>query len=536
MPAPKWLLVAKNEYRISTSSIRRIRPYFLYLVTGILAVYVVFVAPVIATNLIDSFIAFILSQAAVAVVEIMLFLVFCYFIIIPISSILREKHTEQLHILLKAPIKSSDVLLGTFLGIVPFYAILITILIGFFTALLYPLELNVIQITIIIIIFVVTSLSAFWIGIVIAALLRTKLGKVARGKDIGRGLALLLALPVLALYFALVSGGLLEKLADPSASGMVKTLLQWLPSSWGADVIVTFAQNPNNITAVWFHTVTRVGSLLAFFVAVLWLGTKAADRAYRLEAFTFTGLRANPDGVFYTTVRLLGGGGSFGTLLVSVFKDFWRNLENLLFATYILGALFLMIMFVVPNMPSGPDSPPVALLMVMVMFPFIVVMLTGDVTCKGKEALYLYRKAPSGEGRVVHAMLLKSWLMAVPLAGVVTAVLTWLTMQTTFISLLITTGLMMLFIAAFATFVLGLFLVNPAYSEKSFKFVLNIVIVIFCAIGLFLVSLAISLAILMKEGMPVGWLLYVQLIQTALCWVLGIVFLYLGKKRLSRME
>ena len=534
MLKPKWFLIAKNEYRIRTSSIHRIRPYFPYVVIGILAVYILYIAPTIVKAFINKFIAFILSQAAVAAVEIMLFSLFCYFIIIPISSILREEQTAQLHIFLKAPIKSSDVLLGTFMGEVPFYAILITVITGFFTALLFPLEFDMIQITITIIIFVVISLSAFWIGTVIAALLRTKLGRLARGKDVGRALAFILVLPVLALYFALVSGGLLETLADPEASGIVRTLLSWLPTSWGADVIFTFVLHPGDITAVWFETVTRLGGLLAFFVGVLWLGTKAAGRAYSLEAPTFIGLQAKPDGLFYKTVKLMGGGQSFGTLLVSIFKDFSRNLENLLFAIYILGTLFLMIVYVGPT-STGPDDPPVALMMTMFMFPFIVVMLTGDVTGKGKETLYIYRKAPSGEGRFIKAMLLKSWLMGIPLAGAVTALIIWSTMQATFFSLLATTGLMMLFIAAFTAFVLGLFLLNPVYSEKSVMFFVNIIIAVFCSMGLFAGSLAISLLILTGDSEP-GFLLYVQSVQTALCWLLGILFLHLGKRKLSRME
>jgi len=40
--------------------------------------------------------------------------------------------------------------------------------------------------SIIVTIFIVIFLSAFWIGTVIAALLRARLGKTARGRDIGR--------------------------------------------------------------------------------------------------------------------------------------------------------------------------------------------------------------------------------------------------------------------------------------------------------------------------------------------------------------
>ena len=209
MPTPKWLVVARNEYRIHTSRIRKVRRYFPYLIIGLLAIYVAFIAPSFARLFIDEFLAFILSQAAVAMVQIILFLIFVYFIIIPITQTLREAQAEQLEIFLAAPVKPSDVLLGEFMGQMPFYAIFVTVIAGFFTAALNPLGLDVLQMAIIIGIFVVTFLSAFWIGNVIAALLRTKFGKTARGRDIGKALALIIALPLVALVYGVQSGGVL---------------------------------------------------------------------------------------------------------------------------------------------------------------------------------------------------------------------------------------------------------------------------------------------------------------------------------------
>ena len=533
MPTPKWLVVARNEYRIHTSRIRKIRPYFPYLVIGLLAVYVAFIAPAFVSLFIDDFLAFILSQAAIAMVQIVLFMIFIYFVIIPITDTLREEQTGQLEIFLAAPVKPSDVLLGEFLGKMPFYAIFITVITGSFAAALNPLGLDIFQITIIIIIFIVTFLSATWIGTVVAALLRTKLGKTARGKDIGRALAIIIALPLVALVYAIQFGGLLTVLADPGTSGAVKTILGLLPSSWGAEVIVGFASNPGNIGAVGFETLTRFGGLVAFFVAVLWLGAKAANRAYSLEPTTFIASRAKPDGTFYKTVKSLGGGGSFGTLLVSVFKDYSRRLENLSNITYIMGLLFVTVIFVVPK--SGAMGATYIYMSAQFVFPILVVMITGEVTVRGKETLFLFRKAPSGEGRFVKALLLKGWLMAVPIAGVVTAIITVLSPQATFISLLANTGFMMLFIAAYTAFVLGLFLLNPAFSEKSPKLGVNIMIATSVSIGLF----AVSLLSLMRMGVrseTICGMLYVQLLQTALSWLVGIVFLYLGKRRLSRIE
>lgn len=533
VPTPKWLVVARNEYRIYTSKIRKIRPYFPYVLIGLLAVYVAFIAPAFVSLFIDDFLAFILSQAAIAMVQIVLFMIFIYSMIIPITDTLREEQTGQLEIFLAAPVKPSDVLLGEFLGKMPFYAIFITVITGSFAAALNPLRLDIFQITIIIMIFIVTFLSATWIGTVVAALLRTKLGKTARGKDIGRALAMIIALPLVALVYAIQFGGLLTALADPGTSGTVKTILGLLPSSWGAEVIVGFASNPGNIGAVGFETLTRFGGLVAFFVAVLWLGAKAANRAYSLEPTTFIASRAKPDDTFYKTVKSLGGGGSFGTLLVSVFKDYSRRLENLSNITYIMGLLFVTVIFVVPK--SGPMGPTYIYMTAQFVFPILVVMITGEVTVRGKETLFLVRKAPSGEGRFVKALLLKSWLMAVPIAGAMTAVITVLSPQATFISLLANTGFMMLFIAAYTAFVLGLFLLNPAFSEKSPKLGVNIMIATSVSIGLF----AVSLLSLMRMGMwseTICGMLYVQLLQTALSWLVGIVFLYLGKRRLSRIE
>ncbi|MCK4933696.1 hypothetical protein KAS06_03405, partial [Candidatus Bathyarchaeota archaeon] len=207
MPVPKWLIVAKNEYRIYTSRIRKIRPYFPYLAIMMLTVYVAFIAPAIVSPFIDDFLAFIITQLAVPMVQIILFMIFFYFIMFPITNTLKEVQTDQLEIFLAAPIKPSAVLLGEFLGIMPFYAIAVTVIAGFFTALMIPLGLDMIQIGIIIIIFVVTFLSALWIGTVVAALLRTRLGKTARGKDIGKALGLVIALPMIAIMYAIMGGG-----------------------------------------------------------------------------------------------------------------------------------------------------------------------------------------------------------------------------------------------------------------------------------------------------------------------------------------
>jgi len=509
------------------------RAQFPYLIIGFLAVYIVFIAPAFVSFFFGDFLALILSQAAVAMMQIILFILFIYFIMIPITETLREERTGQIEIILAAPIRPSDVLLGEFLGEVPFYAIFFTVIIGAFTAILSARGLTIFQMMITIAIFVITLLSALWIGTVIAAVLKTRLGKTAKGRDIGRAFAMIIALPMVALIYAIMGGGLFRALADPGTSGLVKAALSLLPSSWGAELIIDFASGPGSIATMGFQTLTRFGGLAIFFIAVLWLGVKAANRAYSLEQTSFSASKAKPSGLFYKIVGLFGGGKSFSTVLVSVFKDYGRRLENLSNVTYVIGLLVLMNIFIIPNVSVEPSGPPIPVIMTQFMLPILVVMVAGGVTTEGKENIFVYKKTPFGVGRLVKARLVQSWLVVIPITGVITAATTALNPRNTFVSIIVDVGLMMLLIAANVAFALGLFLLNPPFSVKSVKLLLNVIIVQMGSIGLFIISM-FSLVIVGVESF--GSFLQVQLLQVVLSWLVGIVFLSIGKRKLSRIE
>jgi len=526
VPLPKWLLIAKNEYRLRINRIRQIRSFFPVLVIGFLAVYVAYIAPYIANLFIDDLLAFFLSQLALSMVPVLLFMIFFYLMILPITYTLQGMQAGQVEIFLAAPIKPSDVLLGEFLGVMPFYAIFITIIAGFFTAALTPLGLSLLQIFIIVFIFCVIFLSALWIGTVIAAVVRTRFAKSARGKDIGRALSLVIALPVVAIIYAIIGGGFTEALTDPGTSELTRFILGFLPSSWGADVILDFATNPGNLGFFGFEIMIRITGLVFFFVATLWLGTKLASRIYSIEPTTFNASRVKPDGFFYKSIRFLGGSGSFSNLLVSVFKDYTRRLENLSRLVYILGLLVLINIFLI----EGSSDPGDALIMGVFLFAFLAVLVVGQVAMGGKENLFIHKKAPSGVSRLVKARLIQSWLVAVPIGVVVTAVSLLQVPQIEFFTLIGYSGLMAQLVAANVVLALGLALLRPEFSENAREqmmgLMINAQIALFVSIGIFIGSQAI---------LNISFF-YTFLLQSAIIWMIGIIFLQLGKLKLDRIE
>jgi len=536
--APKWFVIAKNEYRVITGSIRQIRRYFPYIVIGLLAVYVLFIAPAVVSFFVDDFLAFVISVAAVPVVQIILFMFFFYLMLVPISDTLREVKTEQLEIFLAAPVRPGDVLLGGFLGRMPLYVIAIAVITGTFMALLAPLGLDAVQNVIIIIVFVITFLSAFWIGTVIAAILRTKLGKTVRGKDVGRAVSVIIALPMIAVMYAMIGGGLLEALVDPATGGTVRAVLSLLPSSWGAEIFVAFASHPGNIVAAGLETLTRFGGLIAFFVATLWLGSKAANRAYGLESTTFTSSKATPDGFFYKAVRSLGGGGSSGTMLASIVKDYGRRLENLSWIVYSIGLVALIAIFLSDPFSSPRD--PLVILSLMAI-PLLAGFTVGTVS-RGKAMLFLYRKSPNGLRKFVKARLQQSWLVTVPIAAVIMAIATILVPQITVFSWLANVILASLRTMASVVLLLGLALLIPVFAEESRERALGIMInlqaVIFTTIGLEIgfSRAGLSFGKTFPNLDPFSAVLCDHLLQTAIMSVAGMVLLYFGMRKLSRIE
>ncbi len=170
------------------------------------------------------------------------------------------------------------------------------------------------------------------------------------------------------------------------------------------------------------------------------------------------------------------------------------------------------------------DAPTGALVMGIFILPFLAGFVVGEVTVRGKDNLFIYRKSPFGEGRYVKARLVQAWLVVIPVAAAFSVVSLLRVSQITPASLLAYAGFVVLILAANVAFALGLFLLMPVFSDKPAELMGNIMILMFVSIFSFIFVMEIF-------GQPLGPYLLILLE-----WVLGIVFLSLGKRHLSRIE
>jgi hypothetical protein len=268
---------------------------------------------------------------------------------------------------------------------------------------------------------------------------------------------------------------------------------------------------------------------------MLWLGGKIADRIYSLEPTMMTSTKVGRDGAFYGAVRALGGGGSFGAIVVSVFKDYARRLENITNVSYVIMVLIMMNIFITPQYTWSPGEPSVPLMLSFFILPIVTVMVTRDVTIQGRELLFIYKKAPNAVWRFLKAMVLKSWLIIVPIALGAVLITSPLQSGTPLTVVLVNTGLIAIFSTANVVFVTGLFLVNPAYSDISPMIFFNIFIALFGGIALFATSLYVStMGFTLSD--PVMGMAGVSFLHAGLNLLLGFTALLVGRRRFLALE
>ncbi|MFX0052192.1 MAG: hypothetical protein ACFE8U_12985 [Candidatus Hermodarchaeota archaeon] len=525
-----WLSIAQTEYRVSTSRIREIRPYLPYLLIGGLVTYVLFIAPYIVDLFVDELHELLLSAVAVAFIQVFLFIFFVIFASFPIASTLNDIKTGHIEIYLSAPIKPSDILIGEFIGKIPFYAAFAALIGGAFTASLYPLGLDVFQISIIVIVFIVLFLASTWTGTMVAVILRSILMKTAHGRDIGKGLAVIIILPLVGLIYMII-GGYLEAVKDPQTAKLVQDIFGFFPWGWSAEIIVAFAQNPGDILTIELSTIIHFSGLIVFFIGFMLLGGVVANRVYNLEPTSFSASKTKPDSFFYNSIKLIGGGGSFGLLLSSGFKNYFRKAKNIAWLIYCVGLIVIMNIFL-----SKPEDPQGAFIMSLFISPLLAMFVASEITLQGKENLLIYRQTPTGTGRYLKSKLYQYLLVIIPIVLVVESGVNLIVPNITLDALLLNVILTVLIAIGVTMLVMGLFLLNPAYQDKSGEFMINIQICVFAVMITFFVLL-ITLDQILWDHFAIADALYpVAFVTTALYWVAGLVFLSLGAKKLSNLE
>ena len=286
----KWLAIAKTEFYVQTSKLRRIRKAAVVLLLLFGIIWALFIVPNIMTAVLSELgpdFEMLLIFSFPNLMRPVMLLMWILFLIYPISYALQEIRIGQWEIMLSNNVSTWDMMVGMFMGKVPSYGLLVLFAAPvMLTPFTFVFQVSLLgQIIMYLTVFFV-ALSTLFLSNLITTAIQAKLGESTRGNDIAKGLSMLVAVVLIVPMYGLM-------FFSESLSAILGTdVFLLFPFTWAADIIswsiIIF--NDIGISAelfLEFFTLTAVGDLvllLCFTLLVVFIAYASADRIFSFGA------------------------------------------------------------------------------------------------------------------------------------------------------------------------------------------------------------------------------------------------------------
>jgi hypothetical protein len=547
----KWATIAKAEFYVMTSKFRRLRIPITILIFLFGIYWSLYLVPSIASMILETLdettelllmIVFPqLMRSAVLFIWIMV-------LVFPISYALQEIKIGQWEIMLSNNVSTRDMMLGTFVGKIPGYGLLIVfmapIVISPF-ALFF--EVSIIGQAIMYAIILFVALSTLFLGNLVSTAIQSKLGESSRGDDLAKALGMVVAIIILIPMYGLMY------FAGPLSEVMGMPIWILFPFTWGADLIswsiIIFngiGLSPSAIEAFeqifGLNAFTELALLLVFSAVIVALAFTSADRLYSFEAGARTEkiTTVGEENFILRGIRKVSPS-SFGVLLVTSLKDFGRKAQNLSRIAYgmILAIIFPFIMnFSIGSLEGAPPEIHSFLVFFsMIMMGMMLAMICG-ITFGGfgflesKDQLWIFKSAPNGSLKFAKARVVESLLFVIPIV-IIPSIIVSIILEFNILDFLALLAYTYWSVCGSVLFSIGITANNPAYeNQKSSAFILNSFISVFGVMIIFMISLFVGIGP-MIEFENIGIMLIVT--STPLVIIGAIVFL-IGVGRMTRAD
>ena len=544
-----WMVIAKTDFLVWSSKAKGKRaPIFAgILLTGILWAF--YVVPEIWRFVISGNLPIysLLMVALPELIRIAMLLLWMLVLIYPILYALQEIKIGQWEIILSCDVSTRSLLVGTFVGKIPSYGLMVLFLAP---VLISPFILAY-QVTLLgqLLMYssiLLVSLSTLWMSNFVALAVQAKLGESRRAEDLGKALSMVIGLvaglPIYALvYFAGPLTGIL---------GMNVFLL--FPFTWGADmtswVAILFSPNvtpemlPLFKAVLGFDILTDVLLLSLFTLLLVGVAFRATDRVFtfRLGVRTETVTTIVRENVVIRGIKKVFPG-HFGVLVVTSLKDFFRKAENLSRLGFALMMATVMPVVMNFSSPEPPIDDPAFRVFMPMITGAMMLMVVGVMTFGGtgfiesKDHLWIIKSAPYGSVEFVEAKLVSFFISAAPIAlipSIVVGLLVGLEVQ--FILLMFVYGYCLLCCSLMVS--VGVVAANPTFENtKSRSYIMNSI-----ATGVIILSALISSLLIgvlyfgpiLLEGL--GLIGTTVLLTVAPLSIVGTLLSWLGARRLGR--
>ncbi|MHA2141213.1 MAG: hypothetical protein ACXADC_01920 [Candidatus Thorarchaeota archaeon] len=548
----QWLAIAKAEFLVWSSRGKGKRAVILSSILLIGIFWAFYLVPqvwqlVIGENI---WVYSLLMAALPSLMRMVMLLLWMLIFVYPILYALQEIRIGQWEIILSCSVSTRSLLIGTFVGKIPSYGLLVL----FLSPVLLSPFIVAYEVTLLgqLVMYGATlliALSTLWMANIVSLAVQAKIGESKRGEDLGKALSLVIGLIVgLPLY-----GMMLYAEALSEILGMSVFLL--FPFTWGADMTswgailfspkVTPEMVPVFETVLSLDILTDALLLSLFTVILVVIAFRAADRVFtfqlgeRTETIT-TIVREN---LIIRGIRRTFSG-PFGVLVVTSLKDFFRKAENLSRLGYgvMMAVLMPLIMNITSTSPPS-DDPLFRVFMPMFMMAYML-MIIGSLTFGGtgfiesRDHLWVIKSAPHGSKKFIMGRLVSFFISSIPMA-LIPSIIVVLILGIEPIIILAIFFYSYTLLCCTVMVSVGVMAINPNYENtRSRAFVINALIIGIIVFTTSFFSLIVGILYFGEQLLlgPIGLVGGIVILTTLPLVLMGFLMSWLGTKILARPE
>lgn len=554
-----WLAIAKAEFQVLSSSMRRNRKLYVGILYALAIVWAIVLTPMIYKAVLGAIfpmeflrpMLMVIFPGLMRTIGLFLWLVLLLF---PLSYALQEIKIGQWEIFLSNNVRTKDIMAGTFLGKLGLYGLIIIFLAPLvISPFMLAFEVSIIGQLLVYGVVTMLAMGTIWLSNFLTSVIQARLGDSSRGNDIAKALAMVVAIVVIIPMYGLMF--FLPTLSE--LMGMNAFLI--LPSTWFADLISWLAITFNGIglTAsqiLGFSTVLQLNMVvtsvltIGFVLGTVGLALGTADRVFTIEAGVRTEVvtTVGKENIILRGIRRVNSG-PFGSLMVTNFKDFLRKAQNLSKIGYGLILAILM-----PVIMMAMD---IELLQFRDLFMMLIVMMSligampfaGTGFLESKDQLWIIQGAPSGSSRFVKSRIAAQAIIGIPLA-VIPAVVIYFMINMTVIELSLLLGLGYLAVVGGMLMATGVTARNPNYEDTKSpahqaNVMTSVMLAEFSIIGVMFVDIFLSLGLhidffgVMENIFgPGNMMIGVSVIGLIVQWAIAGILVWSGIRYLSSPE
>jgi len=547
-----WKIITKYQIRLKTSRFRKNRRLFFIIVYTISLFWALYLGPIFIDAIIPDYVQQISSQFEILIINIVEYTFTSFFlmsVMYPLFVLFRKATIPKKDIILSTPVKSGDLILGEFLGQLPFYTLFILAIGPFGISLILQVnpELNMFHNIIFYASFLGLAFFGTSIGNILSNWLELKIETNKKLKRYGNITLILVSISVLSIFYLFhFAFEFLKTFPE------YKNYFLFYPSFWFSNIVLYFIE-PSLIES---SVITIWGNLGCAVLIPILFNYIVYKKAYlfhemKIQTENGTGLLKKKS-FFYQFISKITLK-KYQTFVVIQFKSFLRKKENIMKLIYIIGTISLLSIFMIITFENrsysfniSPFNLPITFqivfnknvigLIISWMGGLIFGVLMGMYDFMGsKELIDVYKKTPRGIKVLIFSFIYQVLMIIVIFDIIFTIFLSFLIDLEIFISLLCffiyLINSLIIFLQA-----IGIQSIRPLFEERRKNLIFNNYLILFLQILSLLITLVIYIPIFPDVIDSLVGLTYILLYNVLISITITIFICFFGFQKLKTIE